>query len=342
MRAHELALTTDDEWAMARCQTLIGMAAAMCRDPDLYQRHTEGLAARLERLGDLETLGLYWTWAADTAHTAGDVERARHACRQLLQAGRAIDSPSQYYAALEQARLLDAETGRAGTAVVDLRSIQSIATDRGLALAPWAVISRATAEAACGDLGIAAIELESLLDDQAGSTIDALIWATTTLAEVLRLQGDDRAGQYARHGLELARSIDNRFRTAGNQLVLARLSAARGDWADAQPLLDEALNTIVERGYRLELPRALEVWAEVVRGLGSLTEASRVLGVAAHMRLVLGLVAWPAQRAEVDALAARLRDALGDHDFELARQAGTTLTEAELISWIRRDGGLES
>jgi predicted ATPase/DNA-binding SARP family transcriptional activator len=340
-RAHELAVAADDEWAIARCETLIGMAAAICRDPDLYHRHTEGLAARLERLGDLETLGLYWTWAADVAHTAGDLQRVRQACRQLLEAGRAIDSPSQYYAALERAHLLDAETGRAGAAVGELRSIQSISTERGLALAPWAVISRATAEAACGDLRAAATQLESLLDDQAGSTVDALIWATTTLAEVLRLQGDGRAGEYAHRGLELARSIDNRYRAAGNQLVLGRLAAARGDWGDAQQLLDEALNTIVDRGYRLELPRALDARAEVVYGLGSHTEASRILGVAAHIRGALGLVPWPAQRAEVDALAARVRDALGDHDFELARRAGTALTDAEALSWMRSERGLD-
>ena len=339
-RAHQLALATDDEWAIARCQTLIGMAAAICREPDLYYRHTEGLPARLERLGDLETLGLYWTWAADVAHTAGDLQRAREACQQLLQAGRAIDSPSQYYAGLEQARLLDAESGRAGAAVEDLRSIQSIATERGLAVAPWAVISRATAEAACGHLGVAAIELESLLDAQAGSTIDALIWATTTLAEVLRLQGDDRAGERARRGLELARSIDNRFRIAGNQLVLVRLAAAGGDWAAARQTLDEALKAIVERGYRLELPRALEARAEVAWGLERQPEAARLLGAAARTRRDLGLVAWPAQRAEVDALTRRLRDALGDHDFEQARRAHSALTEAELLSWMRPERGL--
>ena len=51
-RAHELALAAGDEWAIARCQTLMGMAAACCKDPDLYYQHTEGLAARLDRLGD--------------------------------------------------------------------------------------------------------------------------------------------------------------------------------------------------------------------------------------------------------------------------------------------------
>jgi len=341
-RAHELAHARDDEWAAARCQTLIGMAAASCKDPDLYHQHTEGLAARLERLGDLETLGLYWTWAADVAHSAGDIPRARHACQELLQAGRAIDSPSQYYAGLEQARLLDAETGRAGAAVRDLRSIQSIATERGLAVAPWAVISRATAEAACGDLRLAATQLESLLDDQAGSTIDAMVWATTTLAEVLRLQGDDRGDECARRGLELARSIDNRFRVAGNQLVLARLAAARGDYAHAQQLLDEALSAIIERGYWLELPRALEARAEVAYGLGSHTQAARILGAAAHTRRDLGVVAWPAQRAEVDGLTARLRDVLGDHGFEHARADGTARTEAEALTWIRHPHPSES
>jgi len=159
---------------------------------------------------------------------------------------------------------------------------------------------------------------------------------------VLRLQGDERAEECARRGLELARSIDNRFRVAGNQLVLGRLATARGDWAHAQELLDDALSAIVERGYRLELPRALEARAEVAYGLGSHTEAARILGIAAHTRGDLGLVAWPAQRAEVDALTAGLREALGDHGFEHARADATARTEAEALAWIRRPHASES
>jgi predicted ATPase len=320
-RAHELAQSTDDEWTIARCQMLIAMAAAGCKDVVLYYQHTEGLAARLEQLGDLETLGLYWTWEADVARAVGDFPRSRYACHKLIETGRAIDSPSQYYAGLEQARLLDAETGRARDAVKDLRSIQAITTERGLADAPWAAISRATAEAACGDLSVAATQLESLLDDQAGSTIDALIWASNTLAEVRRLQGDERAEESGRRGLELARSIDNRYRAAGSQVVLARLAATSGDWPEAEHILDEALSAIVERGYRSELPRALEAQAEVASGLGNHTEAAEILGAAERTRRDLGLVAWPAQRAEVDALTGRLRDTLGDAGFRHAQSS---------------------
>jgi hypothetical protein len=120
----------------------------------------------------------------------------------------------------------------------------------------------------------------------------------------------------------LARSIDNRFRAAGSQLVLARLAATRGHWADAQQIVEEALGVIVERGYRFELPRALEARAEVASGLRNHTEAARNLGAAERARRDLGLVAWPAQRAEVDALTVRLRNALGDSDFGRAQARG--------------------
>jgi hypothetical protein len=164
-----------------------------------------------------------------------------------------------------------------------------------------------------------------VLEDQAGGTIDALIWASNTLAEVRRLQGDDRAEESARRGLELAHSIDNRFRAAGSQIVLAHLAAARGDWADAEQILDEALTAIVERGYRVELPRALEARAEVASGLRNHAEAARNLGAAECARRDLGLVAWPAQRAELATLTARVRDALGDSDFGQAQSEGARL-----------------
>ena len=145
-------------------------------------------------------------------------------CQRAVDAGRAIDSPTQYYAAWSRRAYSTRRPGEPGPrSRICVQSSRSRRT--GLSVTPWAVISRATAEE----------RAETSRSRRPNSspcwtirpyTFDALVWATTTLAEVLRLRGDHRAGECARRGLELARSIDNRLRAAGNQLVLGRLAAA--------------------------------------------------------------------------------------------------------------------
>jgi predicted ATPase/class 3 adenylate cyclase/DNA-binding CsgD family transcriptional regulator len=339
VRARELALGTGDEWALARSEMLITIAAASCQDADLHRQYAEGLPARLERLGDVETLAAYWLFMSYLEYVAGELPRAREARERTLAAARAIDEPNLQLVALMQAAWEDIALGRAELALADLRLLEARAVERGLVAVPWLTFSRAMAEAACGKLDTAASRLVALLENQAGGALDALMSATTVLGEVLRLQRDDRAQACATRGLELARSVDSRWYAARNRVTLGRIAAACGDWAPAEQLHHEALEAIVDRGFRLELPFALEALAEVACGLESYSEAARILGAGERARRQLGLVAWPGQRAEVDALATRLRDALGEDAFNEARSDGAELGQQEAVAWIRRARG---
>jgi predicted ATPase/DNA-binding CsgD family transcriptional regulator len=339
VRARQLALAARDEWAVTRSETLITLAASYCQDTDLHREYAEGLPARLERIGDVETRAAYWVFASYVEFVVGDLARARQARERGLAAAREIDEPNLQFAALMETAWEDIAMGRAELAQANLRAIEVRALERGTVVLPWLTGSLALAEAASGELATGARRLESLLDKRAGGAFDALVSATTVLGEVLRLLGDDRAQAVATRGLELARSVDSRWYAARNMLALGRLAATRGDWAQAEHFHHEALETIVERGFRLELPGALEALAEVACGLESYSEAARILGASELARRELGLVAWPAQRAEVAALADRLRDALGEDAIERGRPEGAELSGTDAVAWIRRARG---
>jgi DNA-binding CsgD family transcriptional regulator len=339
VEARQVALEERDEWAVARSEMLIGMAAGICQDRDLHRKYTNGLPARLERLGDLETLAAHWLPVSYLTYAAADFDATRQAVERTLAAARRIDEPNLQWYALMTAAMTNRATGNAESALTDLRTLEAQAKERGLVLIPWLTLERANAEAACGDLDSAASRLEALIADEAAGTLDPYASAIAAAAEVLRLLGDERAAAYATHGLELAHSADHRWHEARNRLVLGRLAAARGEWGEAEQLHQDVLQAILEQGFRLELPSALEALAEVACGLESYDEAARILGASQRVRHTLGLVAWPAQQAEITALGERVRDAVGNDAYERAASEGSELDEADAIAWIRRARG---
>ena len=112
-----------------------------------------------------------------------------------------------------------------------------------------------------------------------------------------------------------------------------------GAWRTPNASQHEALAAIHAHGFRLELPAALEALADVAARRERHTEAARLLGAAEHARRRLGFVAWPAQRAAVAELAARVGDALGRAALEHALAEGGALEPDAAVAWVRRARG---
>ena len=66
--------------------------------------------------------------------------------------------------------------------------------------------------------------------------------------------------------------------------VLGRCAAARGDWAEAERLLQEVLATRVQHDFAGQFPSALDALAAVAAGLESYAETARTLGAAQGAR----------------------------------------------------------
>jgi len=339
IRAREMAAQSDDLWAIARSENLICIAAGYVQDADVHRRYGEGLPARLQQLGDHENLAGYWLLTSYLHHVAGDFALARAAAARTLSGARDLGLYNLQFGALVRGAFEDIATGKGQAARADLRILEARALERDVVVLPWLTATRAWAEAACGRLDEAAGRLEALLENDAGGALDARMSAITLLAEIRLLQADDRAQAVATQGLEIARAAESSWYTARNTIVLGRLAAKRGLWAEAEKLHHEALAAIVERGLRPELPGAFEALAEVACGLEAHTEAARLLGAAERARAELGLVAWEPRRTEIATLADRVHRSLGDGDFESARSEGALLETPDAVAWISRARG---
>ena len=341
LRCRDLAAAADDEYILARSEALLRGVAWFQQDEEACGAGFDELRPRLERLGDRETLA--WAWLAQGAirYPLGDHEAAAARLSSAIAAAGEIGEPTADRSARALLALIDVASGHAPRALDELLAVHAHTLLHGGSFAlPWLELLVAQAEAACYRLDAAHSRLATLVELQAWGAAHPLTWAYVELAEVLRLRGEDgEAEAHGASGLDRARALGNDWLAAKAQLTLGRLAARRGERAEADRLQHEALGTIAERGYALELPSALEALAETAALLDRPTDAVRILGAADRMRRELGFVAWPAQRAEVGTLVTRLGDALGAVGFTEALDEGAALERADAVAWVRRARG---
>lgn len=340
-RCRDLGRAVDDEYILARAEALLRGVAWFQQDERACRAGFDELRPRLERLGDRETLAWFWFEQGAVRYPLGEHEQAAELLASAIAAAGEIGEPTADRAARIYVSLIAVAAGRAERARVQMLAIHAQTLLHGGSFAlPWIEVLVAQAEAGSGHLEAARARLAMLVEIDAWGAAHALAWAHVELAEVLRLLSEDDAA--ARHGaraIEHARRLANAWLAAKAQLTFGRLAARRGEWAEAERLHHDALATIWERRYRLELPGALEALAELAAGRGGEAEPARILGAAQRARAECGFVAWPAQRAALADLAARVADALGTPAFERARSEGAALDVGDAVAWLRRARG---
>jgi predicted ATPase/DNA-binding CsgD family transcriptional regulator len=311
-----------EEYVAARAEALLRGAAWFRQDPAACAEDFGALRARLERLGDRETLAWLWFEQGAVRYATGDHAAAAAHLERAVAVARESGDPTADRAARGYLALLDLAAGRAERALDELLAIQAQTLLHGGSFAlPWIVLLVALAEAGCGRPEAARDRLATLVALEAWGAAHALAWATAELAEVRRRLGDragaERDGELA---LVRARALGNTWLGAKAQLTLGRATGAAGP-------CHAALAAIAQDGHRLELPAALEALAE----LAEPSDAARILGAAGRLRSELGLVASPA------GLTDRVRTALGADAFARAHAEGAALEDP--VAWLRRGRG---
>lgn len=243
---------------------------------------------------------------------------------------REVSDPFAHGCATLLIALAECTAGRARDVHAELERIRDdVGAMRGSAVLVWAWLISAIARAADGDPDGAALQLRAIVAGEVGVCRMPQIWAHLELAEILRLAGDPDAAGHARAALTQADDFGNPWLVARAHLLRGRLAASEGRWTEADDLLHQALDAITEHRLLLELPAVLEALAQVAQGRRDAPLAARLLAAAAAFRADRSLAAWPAQRAEVDVLAARVGP--GGHQ--------PPDTVEEVIAWARRSRG---
>jgi hypothetical protein len=240
--------------------------------------------------------------------------------------------------------LLDVDEGHPVEALGRLEECRGRMVSAGVGLAlPFVDLGIAVAQAAAGRLEEARNGLAAAAQEQAGAFAWGQALTLLYLAPVERLRGDHAAAQAAGElALGVAEHLGNRGLVARARHQLARVAVARADWAAAEQLAHRALADEAARGEYLDIPDCLDTLAEVAAGLQSHHEAARLLGAAEHARADLGLARWKPEQERAEALAQRVREAIGDNALTAARAEGEALSLDAAVAYVQRARGYRS
>jgi DNA-binding CsgD family transcriptional regulator len=197
----------------------------------------------------------------------------------------------------------------------------------------------AWAELAAGRHRQACDRLEALVPIIEGREMFVTSWTLRLLSEAQRLLADGTAEATALRAQASADKLGNRLICAGARQTLGRLAAAGGEWTVARQHALAALDACAEGGHATSVPGCLDALGEVAAGLGSDSDAVRLLAAADRARADIGVVRVPPEEQHWAAIDRRLREALGEDAYEQARAEGANLTIADALEWARRARG---
>jgi predicted ATPase/class 3 adenylate cyclase/DNA-binding CsgD family transcriptional regulator len=336
-RSCELARAVGDDWCLAEATQNVGWALFLIGEYDAARAMLEDSLEIAHRHSFRDLVAWHGVMVGHTVYPSGDLDAARALWERCLDGA----TDTKEGVATWSLGLLDVDAGKPVQARerLELCRERMVTAGAGVVL-PLLDAGIGLAHAALGRLD----EARSALAAAAQEHADGFVWAQAltllSLAHVERLRGDLAASQScAEQALSIAERLGNRTLMARARHQLARIAAARGEWATAEQLAHEALAEQAERGDHLDAPDSLDALAEIAAGLESHQEAARLLGAADRARADLGIARWSPAQERAEALAQRMREALGEEALTATRAEGDALSLDEAIAYARRARG---
>ena len=336
-RAAELARAAGDDWALVAAKQIATSSYFLQFDHARALSTNDEVAELADRIGDPLQRGRRWCWHAWPAMHDGRLEEALMALERGHELWKDICGPAQD-GLVDYARgLIETWQGRPQAAIERLSAQLERALKHGAGFAvPWLLEGLAYAELGAGRPGAARGWLERLLDLLNGREGWSLSRALGLLAEAQRLLGDPGAESTALRAQAAGERLRNRFLETHARLTLARLAAARGDWAVAQQHALAHLDACAEGGHATHVPACLDALGE---SAGAPEVAARLLAAAESARGRLGTVRVPPEAEHWAAVQDELRSALGAEAYDAASAQGASLSTGDALEWARRGRG---
>ena len=336
-RSCELAREAGDDWCLGEATQNVGWALLLMGEHDTARTKLDESLELARRHGLRELVAWHWWMVGHIAYPTGDLKAVRALWERCLEGA----SDLQDGLATWSLGMLDVDAGEPAEALERLEECRGrmVSAGAGLAL-PFVDAGVGLAHAAAGRLDEAHRRLTTAAAEHARGYVWAQAMTLLDLAHVERLRGDLAAARAcAEQALAVAEHLGHRGLRARARHQLARVAAGGGDWATAEHLTHQALADQAARGDEIDIPDSLDALAEIAAGLESHEEAARLLGAADRARGDLGVMRWSTEQERSDALAQRLRQALGDDALTVACAAGGALSLDEAIAYVRRARG---
>ncbi len=369
-----IAREVDDPALLARALTSCGYTALAQKSEVAGPYFAEALGLA-RALGDRWRLSQILGWQGRGAVFVGDPIAAREAgeegrdladaigdgfdsrqCRWCLAVARWMEgdlagAAAQFGAVAAEAEAAHDEISRAvnlaslGTALAnqgDTGAAQAAADAAVEAAAELGGMPAGTAYWAVATVALAAGDAATALDAseaawQHMSVVPAHAMVQRTVSAQAALAGGDLVA--ARRWADEAVTTATGWWLMWALTARARVAIAQGEPDQAERDAHEALACAADIGAYLHIPNILECLAVLASDAHSHREAARFFGAARAVRLHMGAVRFKIYDADYQASVARLRDAMGEKDFDSAWAEGSALSTEEAIAYARRGRG---
>ncbi|MFN8590205.1 MAG: tetratricopeptide repeat protein [Thermomicrobiales bacterium] len=175
-----------------------------------------------------------------------------------------------------------------------------------------------------------ALAIFRALDDAVG-----VAQMTANLGELAAVGGrHEIAVERLAAALSMWRARGDRVGAARAQVFLGRAFLARGEAAQAETALLDALAAIRDMGYDQILPAALRAVAELAAWRGAAGDAARWLGAEEALRGALAMDLTGTRRARYERVVSTVREDLGEVAFAAEWATGQGLSSAQVITAV--------
>ena len=149
----------------------------------------------------------------------------------------------------------------------------------------------------------------------------------------------DRGEAFIEQAVEDVQSIDNVSMLAQVRLYQGFTAITRGDLERATFMFDDVVAKDGGRRSSEVLAYAFDGLAGVALAHGDSARAATLLGIAHGVRLRAAYPVWPDMQPVIDGLVAGVKQALGEEQFEIAWQAGSSLNRTAAKAFALSSAG---
>lgn len=215
-----------------------------------------------------------------------------------------------------------------------LRAFQEARNESGVA---WATVCLAVQAAEMDNMETAR-ELAAEAAGYPQASPRTRLAAVMILGVMAFYTGDTtRARDFSQEGVRLARALGDRWLLGVALINRADVIQLLGDYAKAEQLLHEALDSALELGAEGYVVNVLESLAGIYVDQGRSELAIRVLGAAAAYRADAGHPVAPGERQRIEAMITRARATIGPISFALNWATGQRLTLRQVLRDVHPD-----
>jgi predicted ATPase/class 3 adenylate cyclase/DNA-binding CsgD family transcriptional regulator len=335
--ATELARQLDDRWRLSQILAWQAHAAMVAGDPIASRVAAEEGRDLADALGD----------GFSSRHCRTCLGLAQMALGEVASAGEqfravAAEAKAAHDGILGAGNLAHRATALAWQgAVVEARAVADASIETGPEFGPVVAgicfMASAQAALAAGDVGTA-VEAAATAWGYGSMLPGYAPLQRSVIAQVALASGDlVAARRWADDGVATALSLVPRMWALNTR---ARVAIAQGEPDQAERDAHDALASVPERfGLILGVSETVECLARLAGEVGSSRQAARLFGATAAIRQRMGVVRFKVWDADYELSVAKLRNAMGEEDFEAAWTEGEALSTLEAIAYAKRGRG---